>query len=47
MDAVLTQHPQNMVMNCVRIFTNLRERRDALAGVEAVRIRVILRENLP
>ncbi|NUU00597.1 LacI family DNA-binding transcriptional regulator [Herbaspirillum robiniae] len=47
MDAVLTQHPQNMIMNCVRIFGNLRERRDALAGVEAVRISVILRENLP
>ncbi|MBP0598745.1 LacI family DNA-binding transcriptional regulator [Herbaspirillum sp. LeCh32-8] len=47
MDAVLTQHPQNMIMNCVRIFTNLRERRDALSGVEAVRISVILRENLP
>jgi len=47
MDAVLTQHPQNMIMNCVRVFTNLRERREALAGVEAVRISVILRENLP
>lgn len=47
MDAVLTQHPQNMVMNCVRIFSNLRARRDAMAGVEAVRISVILRENLP
>jgi LacI family transcriptional regulator len=36
-----------MIMNCVRIFANLRERRDALSGVEAVRISVILRENLP
>jgi len=47
MDAILTQHPQNMILNCVRIFGNLRERREALAGVEAVRISVILRENLP
>jgi len=47
LDAVLTQHPQNMVMNCVRIFGNLRARRDVLAGVDAVRISVILRENLP
>ncbi|WP_034298502.1 LacI family DNA-binding transcriptional regulator [Herbaspirillum sp. RV1423] len=47
MDAILTQHPQNMIMNCVRIFANLRERREALAGVEAVRISVMLRENLP
>lgn len=47
MDAVLTQHPQTMVMNCVRIFANLRERREALAGVDAVRISVVLRENLP
>ncbi|WP_050465129.1 LacI family DNA-binding transcriptional regulator [Herbaspirillum autotrophicum] len=47
MDAVLTQQPQNMIMNCVRIFTNLRERKEALAGVEAVRISIVLRENLP
>lgn len=47
LDAVLTQHPQNMIMNCVRIFSNLRERKEALTGVEPVRISVILRENLP
>lgn len=47
MDAVLTQQPQNMIMNCVRIFSNLRERKEALAGVEAVRISIVLRENLP
>ncbi len=46
-DAILTQHPQNMIMNCVRIFGNLREKKEALAGVEAVRISVMLRENLP
>ena len=47
MDAVITQDPETMVLNCVRIFTNLRERKDALAGVEPVRISIVLRENLP
>jgi LacI family transcriptional regulator len=47
MDAVLTQDPQSMVASCVRIFANLRERRDALAGVEPARISLVLRENLP
>ena len=35
------------VMSCVRIFTNLRDQRDAMAGVEAVRSTVVLRENMP
>jgi LacI family transcriptional regulator len=47
MDAVLTQDPQSMVASCVRIFANLRERREALAGVEPARISLVLRENLP
>jgi LacI family transcriptional regulator len=47
MDAVLTQPPLSMVMNSVRIFCNLREKRDPLAGIKAMRISVIFRENLP
>jgi len=47
MDAVLTQTPQSVIMNCVQIFTNLRDRKDPLAGVEANRISVVVRENLP
>jgi LacI family transcriptional regulator len=47
MDAVITQDPQSMVAGCVRIFANLRERREALAGVEPARISLVLRENLP
>ena len=47
MDAVINQNPQAAVLSCVRIFTNLRDKRDALAGVEAVRSTVVLRENLP
>jgi LacI family transcriptional regulator len=34
-------------MNCVRIFTNLRDKREVLGGVEATRSQVIFRENLP
>ncbi|MES2976039.1 MAG: LacI family DNA-binding transcriptional regulator [Pseudomonadota bacterium] len=47
MDAVITQSPQTTLMNCVRIFTNLREKREPLLGVEATRSQVIFRENLP
>ena len=47
LDAVLTQTPQATVLNCVRIFANLRDRHDALTGVEALRISIVLRENLP
>lgn len=47
LDAVLNQHAQTMVLSTVRIFTNLRDGRSATAGVEPVRISIVLRENLP
>lgn len=47
MDAVITQNPQSTIMSCVRIFANLRDKRDAHSGVELVRSQVIFRENLP
>lgn len=47
MDAVITQSPQTAMMNCVRIFANLRDKRELLAGVEAVRSTIVLRENMP
>jgi len=47
MDAVITQHPQTMVNACARIFANLRDGQGAMVGVEAVRISIVLRENLP
>ena len=47
MDAVISQSPHMTLMNCVRIFTNLRDKRDVLSGVEATRSQVIFRENLP
>lgn len=47
LDAVINQHPQTMLLNCVRIFGNLRDGRGATAGVEPVRISIVLRENLP
>ncbi|WP_374625653.1 LacI family DNA-binding transcriptional regulator [Pandoraea sp.] len=47
MDAVITQSPQSAIMNCVRIFANLREKRELTAGIEANRSQVIFRENLP
>ena len=47
MDAVITQNPQGAVMNCVRIFANLRDGREPTSGVETVRSQVIFRENLP
>lgn len=47
LDAVITQHPQATVIACARIFANLRDGRDTHAGVEPVRISVVMRENLP
>ena len=47
MDAVITQNPQAAIASSVRIFTNLRDRRDVLSGVETPRSQVIFRENLP
>jgi LacI family transcriptional regulator len=47
LDAAINQNPQTEVMNCVRIFANLRAGRDALAGVEPVRAGIAVRENLP
>ena len=47
MDAVINQSPQSAILTCVRIFTNLRDRRDMMSGVEATRSQVIFRENLP
>lgn len=47
LDAVITQHQPATVLNCVRIFTNLRDGRDPMTGVDPVGINVVLRENLP
>ncbi len=47
LDAVINVSPQTLVMNSVRILCNLRDEAPALAGVEPVRIGVVLRENLP
>lgn len=47
LDAVINQNPQTVLLNAVRIFTNLREGRSALSGAEPVKIDIILRDNLP
>lgn len=47
MDALINQSPHSAVMSCVRIFANLRDRRETLSGVETTRSQVIFRENLP
>jgi LacI family transcriptional regulator len=47
LDAVLNVSPQTLVQNSVRVFSHLRERKSALAGIEPVRIGVVFRENLP
>jgi LacI family transcriptional regulator len=46
LDAVINQHQQTMIHNCVRIFTNLRDGRAPHAGIERVRIDVVVAENL-
>lgn len=47
MDALITQTPQAMVGNCLRIFDNVRQAQDAMDGVKPVMFSIVLRENLP
>ncbi len=47
MDAVITQSPHTTLMSCIRIFSNLRDKREPMSGVESTRSQVIFRENLP
>jgi LacI family transcriptional regulator len=46
MDVAITQDHQILTLNCVRIFTNLRDGRAALSGVEPMQISLFVRENL-
>jgi LacI family transcriptional regulator len=47
MDAVITQNPRTTLLDCMTAFENLRAGRDAMAGIEATRSEIVLRENLP
>lgn len=47
MDAVITQSPQTVIGNALKVFCNVAAGRDPLAGVEALRLNLVLRENLP
>lgn len=46
MDVAITQDHQILTLNCVRIFTNLRDGRAALSGVEPLQISLFVKENL-
>lgn len=47
LDAVITQSPHTIVLNAVQVFANLRRGRDPMSGIEALRLSIVLRENLP
>ncbi len=47
MDALITQTPQSMVANCLKIFRNVRDQRSPLDGVKPIQFSIVLRENLP
>ncbi|WP_245753562.1 LacI family DNA-binding transcriptional regulator [Paraburkholderia sartisoli] len=47
MDALITQTPQAIVGNCLKIFNNVREGRDTADGVKPIHFSIVLRENLP
>ncbi len=47
MDAVITQDPYRSILDCVRIFENIRAGGDTFDGVSRPRSEVIFRENLP
>ncbi|TFY97495.1 substrate-binding domain-containing protein [Ramlibacter rhizophilus] len=47
MDAVITQSPQTVVGNALRVFCNFAARREPGAGIDSLRLNIVLRENLP
>lgn len=47
MDAVITQGPQTLIGNALRVFCNVKAGRDAFAGIDPLRLSLVLRENLP
>lgn len=47
MDALITQTPQSMVGNCLKIFRNVAAKRDPLDDVKPIQFNIVLRENLP
>ena len=47
LDAVITQSPHTIVLNAVQVFSNLRRGRDPMSGIDALRLSLVLRENLP
>lgn len=47
LDALINQNLHSTILNSVRIFSNLREGREAMTGVEPMQISVVLNENLP
>ncbi len=47
MDAVLTQDPRGAMLSCATVFANLRAGREPTHGIEAPRIDIVFRENLP
>ena len=47
MDAVLTQDMRGTMLSCAAVFANLRAGREATHGIDAPRIDVVFRENLP
>lgn len=47
MDAVITQGPQTVIGNALRVFCNMAAGRDAFAGIDPLRLNLVLRENLP
>lgn len=47
MDAVITQNPHGMIVDCATVFANLRDGRVPTQGLERPRSEIVLRENLP
>jgi LacI family transcriptional regulator len=47
MDAVINQDPRQETVNAMRLLTNVHARRDPMAAVEATRIEIFVRDNLP
>ena len=47
MDAIITQNPRGVMMDCVTAFANLRDGRAPSHGLERPRSEIVVRENIP
>jgi LacI family transcriptional regulator len=47
LDALISQPPRALIANCIKVFCNVREKKDPLDRIQPIQFSIVLRENLP